>query len=234
MRIDKYLEDSLLISKKEAKTLIKSGHVYINGSVIKDCGFHVEEKSEVVLNGEEISYKHFRYYVMNKPQGIITATSDTSQKTVLDILKPELRKGISPIGRLDKDTEGLLLLTNDGELNHKLLSPRKHVEKTYNCLLAKDINENDIVALENGIDIGEKELTLPAKVSVITPKQVYLTITEGRYHQVKRMFQSLGNKVTYLERISFGPLKLDDLNLQRGCYRELSDNELKTLTDLFN
>lgn len=231
IRIDKYVEECLHITRKEAKEQIKKKCIRVNGNVINDYGLHVDDSDTVEYKGQKLLYKPFRYYVLNKPAGILTATEDKNHKTVLDILPSNLRKGIFPVGRLDKDTEGLLLLTNDGELAHRILSPGKHVPKTYNCILESTVSTDDINILENGLDIGEKKLTLPAKAELIAPKQVYLTITEGKFHQVKRMFERLGNKVLYLERISFGPLSLDRIDLSRGEYRELSEEEIKIITE---
>lgn len=229
IRIDKYVEECIHITRKEAKEQIKKKCIRVNGNVINDYGLHVDDSDTVEYKGQKLLYKPFRYYVLNKPAGILTATEDKTCETVLDILPSNLRKGISPVGRLDKDTEGLLLLTNDGELAHRLLSPGKHVPKTYNCILQHTVSADDIKILEKGIDIGEKNLTLPAKAEIIKPNQVYLTITEGKFHQVKRMFESLGNKVIYLERTSFGPLSLSKMNLSRGEYRELSEEEIEII-----
>lgn len=229
IRIDKYVEECLHLTRKEAKELLKKKLVSVNGNIITDCGFHVNENDNIQYKGQQLSFKKYRYYVLNKPAGLLSATEDKNAKTVLEILPDNLRKNVFPVGRLDKDTEGLLLLTNDGELSHKLLSPHKHVVKTYNCILEKPIMPGDIEKLEKGIDIGEKNNTLPAKAKIISENQVHLSITEGKFHQVKRMFETLGNKVIYLERISFGPLSLDDLGISRGEYRELSDDELNSV-----
>lgn len=229
MRIDKFIEDTLLITRKEAKSLIKNGTVSVNDEKVKDCGFHVNENDIVIYQNQKLIYTKYRYYVLNKPAGYITATEDRNCATVLDILRTNLRKDISPVGRLDKDTEGLLLLTNDGNLAHELLSPRKHVCKTYNCILRDNVNDGTLRRLEAGVDIGEERDTLPAKAVLINDKQVHLTITEGKYHQVKRMFEAVGNEVTYLERISFGPLNLSDMKLERGSYRELTAEEIASL-----
>ena len=200
----------------------------VNGAIIKDPGYHVSDNDKVSLDGNEIMYEEFRYYMLNKPAGVISATEDSNAVTVLDLLKDENTKGLFPVGRLDKDTVGLLLITNDGELSHRLLSPRKHVEKCYYVELAEAIDKEDIKRLGEGVDIGDDELTLPAKVEAISPTKIYLTITEGRYHQVKRMMQAIDNEVTYLKRVSFGSLELDK-GLAEGEYRRLDDDELLML-----
>lgn len=176
----------------------------------------------VLLNDE------FAYFMLNKPAGVISATEDAMQDTVLDFFKEEPYKNLYPVGRLDKDTEGLLLITNDGDLGHRLLSPKKHVPKTYYVGLAHGLSQSDIDALERGIDIGEKKLTLPAKVEIVEENAVYITITEGKFHQVKRMFEAVNNQVVYLKRVSMGSLHLDK-SLRPGEYRSLTQEEKEEL-----
>lgn len=232
MRIDKYLCDCLSLSRNDIKNEIKKGFVIVNDSAIKDPSIHVNEKTDVIkYNGEIVSYQKYHYYVLNKPSGVITARKDKNDKTVFDILDFAFPKDLAPVGRLDKDTEGLLLLTNDGELSHRLLSPKSHIDKGYLCRLEKDVTKEDIMSLETGINIGDDTPTLPAKAVLINPKEVELYICEGRYHQVKRMFQALCNKVIYLKRISFGPLKLDALDLNLGQCIELDEKQIKELRD---
>ena len=166
--------------------------------------------------------------MLNKPAGVISATEDATQQTVLDFFKEEPYKNLYPVGRLDKDTEGLLLITNDGPLGHELLSPKKHVPKTYYAKLEHGLSSEDMDALEKGVDIGEKNLTLPAKLEVVDQEAVYITITEGKFHQVKRMFEAVSNKVLYLKRISMGGLQLDE-SLNPGDYRPLTEEELELL-----
>ena len=168
------------------------------------------------------------YYMLNKPQGVVSATQDNTCKTVLDILDVDCKKDLFPVGRLDKDTEGLLLITNDGELAHKLLSPKKHVDKTYLVGIARKLSTEDIEKLELGVDIGEKHLTQPAKVEVISDTEIKLTIHEGKFHQVKRMLKAVDNEVLTLKRVSFGGLKLDE-TLKTGEYRELTEQEIEIL-----
>jgi len=232
MRIDKYLCDCLIGTRSEVKNYIKKGLCTVNNSVIKDAGQQIDPLTdEIVFEGKPVIYNKYRYYILNKPGGYITATTDTSDKTVLDLLPNEIKKNLFPVGRLDKDTEGLLILTNDGELSHKLLSPKYHVDKCYYCELAKEIDESSLKPLNTGIDIGDDKPTKPATYSIISPTSVLLTIYEGRYHQVKRMFIALDNKITYLKRISFGPLKLDDYDLKPGEFKQLNNKDIALLKD---
>ncbi len=210
------------------KVLIQKGLVTVNGEVVKKADVKVADTDTVCCQGEILSAGEFGYFMLNKPAGLISATEDPSQQTVIDLFKDEPYKGLYPVGRLDKDTEGLLLITNDGPLGHKLLSPKKHVPKTYYAKLAHELAREDIEALENGVDIGEKNLTLPAKIEVLDETAVYITITEGKFHQVKRMFESVSNKVLYLKRISMGNLCLDE-SLGLGEYRALSEEEIALL-----
>lgn len=229
MRLDKFLCETAGFTRSEAKQAIKKGWISVNGSPVKNADMKVAEEADVVtLQGKPLSFAKFHYYLLHKPAGVITATEDKSQKTVLDLLGGIPTKNLFPVGRLDKDTEGLLLITDDGELSHKLLSPKKHVDKTYFCLLKKDISEADIKALSEGVDIGDEKPTMPASVKVLSEREVELTIREGRFHQVKRMMQAVGNEVLYLKRLSMGPLSLPD-DLEKGCFRPLSDTEIAQL-----
>lgn len=228
IRLDKYLCDMNIGTRSEVKDIIRKMRVTVDGKVCKDPATKVDENSHVALDGEEFMYEEFRYYMLNKPAGVISATEDDRDKTVIDILEGENTKGLFPVGRLDKDTEGLLLITNDGDMSHRLLSPKKHVDKCYYVELAEPIDKDAIADLKEGVDIGDDELTLPAKVEAINPRAIYLTITEGRYHQVKRMMQAVGNEVTYLKRVSFGPLELDK-DLPLGAYRRLEADEIMML-----
>ena len=226
IRIDKYLADLELGTRSEVKNLIKKGLITIDGTVCKSPDYKFDENICLVcFQGKPLIYKEFEYYMLNKPQNVVSATQDNYDKTVLDLLKDVRKKDLFPVGRLDKDTEGLLLITNDGALAHSLLSPKKHVNKTYFVGLHSPIEEDAITKLENGVDIGEDKLTLPAKVTVIDPFHIELTIHEGKFHQVKRMLQAVSNEVTYLKRISFGSLTLDS-SLNLGEYRELTEAEL--------
>lgn len=228
MRLDKYLCELNIGTRSEVKDIIKHKRVMINDIIVNDPGMHVNDDDEVKLDGNILMYEEFRYYMLNKPAGVISATEDPMDKTVIDLLEGENTKGLFPVGRLDKDTEGLLLITNDGDLAHRMLSPKKHVDKCYLVRLAEPIDKEDIADLKEGVDIGDDELTMPAKVEAISPKSLYLTITEGRYHQVKRMMNAVGNEVTYLKRVSFGPLMLDN-DLPLGSFRRLDDDEVLML-----
>lgn len=225
IRIDKYLCDMSIGSRSEIKEYIRKKLITVDGVVVTDPGMKISEDSAVTFKGEPLQYKQFRYYMLNKPQGVVSATKDNIDTTVMDLLKGVNTRDMFPVGRLDKDTEGLLIITNDGELSHRLLSPRSHVDKCYLVQLMHNITADDIKSLSKGVDIGDDTLTLPAKVEAIAADRIYLTITEGRYHQVKRMLEAVGNKVVFLKRVSFGPLELDS-DLAPGQYRELDDSEI--------
>lgn len=227
-RLDKFLCDKKIGTRSQVKVLIQKGLVTVNDEVVKKADIKVSDTDVVCCQGEVLSSEEFGYFMLNKPAGLISATEDNSQQTVIDLFKDEPYKDLYPVGRLDKDTEGLLLITNDGPLGHKLLSPKKHIPKTYYAKLAHELSQADIVALENGVDIGEKNLTLPAKVEVLEECAVHITITEGKFHQVKRMFEVVDNRVLYLKRISMGGLCLDE-TLQLGEYRKLTEEELAML-----
>ena len=225
MRLDKYLVECGIGSRKEVKKIIDGKLVSVNDKIISSSKENVDEEKDVVKYRDEIiKYKKFRYYILNKKSGYITAVDDPRDKTVMDLL-PEwvIKKDLAPVGRLDKDTEGLLLLTNDGQLNHRLLSPKSHVDKTYYAELEKDISEDDLEKLRNGVDIGGY-ITMPARAEKIEDKKIHLTIKEGKFHQVKKMLEAVGNKVVYLKRISFGNLKLNDMEL--GEVREVNIEDI--------
>ncbi|NRG46487.1 pseudouridine synthase [Bacillus sp. CRN 9] len=233
MRIDKMLSNLGYGSRKEVKLLLKNGVVQLNGNIVKDAKQHVNpEEDTVVINGEPVEYKEFIYLMMNKPPGVISATEDSQHETVIDILEMEdVVFSPFPVGRLDKDTEGLLLLTNDGQLSHRLLSPKKHVPKTYFAVIDREVTEGDIVSFKEGVMLDDGYETKPAHLKIIKsglPSEIELTITEGKFHQVKRMFEAVGKNVIYLKRLSMGPLLLDE-SLQLGEYRELTDEELQLL-----
>ena len=214
MRLDKYLVECGIGSRKEVKKIIDGKLVSVNDKIISSPKENIdEEKDTVKYKNEIIKYKKFPYYILNKKSGYITAVDDPRDKTVMDLL-PEwvIKKDLAPVGRLDKDTEGLLLLTNDGQLNHRLLSPKSHVDKTYYAELEKNISEDDLEKLRNGVDIGGY-MTMPALAEKIEDKKIHLTIKEGKFHQVKKMLEAVENKVVYLKRISFGNLKLNDMEL---------------------
>lgn len=214
MRLDKFLSECGLGSRKEVKEIIASKKILVNGKVVFSAKDNINEIRDIIeYNGKRIEYKEFRYYMMNKKAGYITAVEDLKDKTVMELL-PDwvIKKDLAPVGRLDKDTEGLLLFTNDGKLNHKLLSPKNHIKKTYYVELEKDISDEDLKKLEGGIDIGNY-ITQEAKTEKLEDKKILLTISEGKFHQVKKMLEAVNNKVLYLKRISFGRLNLNGLTL---------------------
>ena len=229
MRIDKFLANSGIGTRKEVKELLKKKRISVNGEIITEAKMHIDEDNDIVaFDGERIEYKEFLYIMLNKPQDVISATDDERHRTVLDLLEESLTKvGLFPVGRLDKDTEGLLVLTNDGKMAHELLSPKKHVPKRYYVELKKPLSEEEARILENGVEL-ETFTTKPAKVEFITEDKVYIIISEGKYHQVKRMFKCVGNRVLYLKRTGMGNLGLDE-SLEPGEYRELSSHELELL-----
>lgn len=232
-RLDKFLADAGLGTRSEVKRMLKGGLVSVNGATVKDPAVKIDAGSDVIeYRGERVAFEEHRYYMLNKPDGVVSATEDRNEPTVLSLLKDVNTKDLFPVGRLDKDTEGLLLITDDGELAHKLLSPKFHVDKTYHVTAEGIITDDDIRRLEEGVDIGEKALTLPAKAEMIGSGQdvseVLLTIHEGKFHQVKRMFEVIGKPVVHLKRISFGSLELDE-KLAPGEFRRLADEEIKAL-----
>ncbi|ACD24256.1 MULTISPECIES: pseudouridine synthase [Clostridium] len=233
-RLDKIISNLGYGSRKEAKVLARKGLIEVDGKIIKDSSVTIDpEKSIVKINGEEIFYRKYIYLMMNKPTGVISATHDSKDETVIDLL--ELDHQIFnpfPVGRLDKDTVGLLLLTNDGEFNHRMISPKWHVDKVYYAKIDKEVNEKDQQAFKKGVVLDDGYKCLEAKLDIISASpegsEVRITIQEGKYHQVKRMFEACDKKVVYLKREEFGGLILDE-NLEEGEYRELSDEELAIL-----
>ncbi len=231
-RIDKVLSNMGFGSRREIKDKIKKKSVLVNGELVKDVGLKVDPYSDkIVIEGEEVFYRKFIYLMMNKPQGVVSATSDNHDQTVVDLLPFDYQSfEPAPVGRLDKDTVGLLLLTNDGELNHKLLSPKYHVDKVYYAYLENEATEEDVKAFEKGVVLADEYKCMPAglKISEEDKKEVHVTLHEGKFHQVKRMFHARGNDVTYLQRVTFGPLTLDE-SLEEGEFRELTPKELDLL-----
>lgn len=225
MRLDKFLADMQLGTRSEVKKLIQKGHVTIDGQIIKKADYKVSEDTIVYVDGMPVDYVSYEYYILNKPAGYICATEDSIHPVIMELI-PTIRKDLSPVGRLDKDTEGLIIITNDGELNHKLLSPKNHVDKTYYVEVDTTIPDNAKEIFSQPMEF-EEFTSLPAQYENITETSAYLTIHEGKYHQVKRMFEKLGCTVTYLKRIQFGPLTLDGLEL--GEYREITQEELEVL-----
>ncbi len=230
MRLDKFLCDSGYGTRSQVKQLIKAGRVLINKSPCKQADLKIDNLKDVItVDGNACSYSEFVYYMFHKPAGCVCAVKDNVNKTVMEYLnKEDLRRDLFPVGRLDKDTEGLLLLTNNGALSHRLLSPKKHVAKTYYVKIKEEISAAALDLLETGVDIGDEKKTLPAAVRIAGPKELFLTISEGRYHQIKRMLFAVGNEVVYLKRISMGSLCLDE-NLKPGEYRALTGEEIKKL-----
>ena len=229
MRLDKFLKDTGFGSRKEVKILIKQKRVSVNDTVVSNEGLSINEEKDIVkVDNIEVKYVRFVYIMLNKPKGVVSATVDNVHTTVLDLIKEYKYLELFPVGRLDIDTEGLLLITNDGVLSHNLLSPKKHVDKTYFLNTNEPLTDLDMSTLENGVYL-DSELTLPAKISQVSEFEYLLTICEGKFHQVKRMIECVGKKVTYLKRVSFGPLVLDE-ELPLGSYRFLTDEEILKLT----
>ena len=233
IRLDKFLADMGLGTRSEVKKEIHKGQVRVNGIPERSPEYKLDiQKDLVEVNGRQISYAQQEYYMLNKPAGVVSATEDKKDMTVLDLIQEKQRKDLFPVGRLDKDTEGLLLITNDGLLAHQLLSPKKHVKKTYFVRVENPVSPEDIKILEEGVDIGEEKRTLPAEISCLSPEKnsLCLTIKEGKFHQIKRMFQAVDNKVLYLKRLSMGSLTLDE-TLAPVEYRPLTKEEIERLKD---
>lgn len=233
MRLDKYLADMGIGTRSEVKQYIRKKQVTVNGAFPTGAQQKVEPgQDEIRFQGEVVSYVQYEYFMLNKPGGCVSAVTDRDSRTVLDLIGEKNRKDLFPVGRLDKDTEGLLLITNDGMLSHNLLAPGKHISKTYYAKVSGEVTQEDVVIFAGGIDIGEKKDTLPAELKVLSCEggvsEIELTITEGKYHQVKRMFEAVGKEVVYLKRISMGGLKLDD-ELKPGEYRRLTEEEISKI-----
>lgn len=229
MRLDRFLCELNLGTRSRVKKEIKAGLVSVNGVTVLRPEEQVREAADLVCyKGQPCVYEEYVYYLLHKPAGVVSATQDKRDRTVLDLLAGEGRSDLFPVGRLDKDTEGLLLITNDGPLAHALLSPGRHVDKEYECHLAHTFDAHQRELLEQGVDIGEKKKCRPAVVRILTEKKITLTITEGRFHQVKRMLHTVGNEVVYLKRIRMDRLQLED-SLEKGAYRRLTDEEVESL-----
>lgn len=234
MRLDKCLCETGFGTRSQVKDLLKKGQVMVNGEVVKKPELKINETTDQILcQGKKASYQKNIYLMLHKPAGVVSATEDSREKTVLDLVRPEDRKnGLFPVGRLDKDTEGLLLLTDDGELAHRLLSPKKHVDKTYYAKIDGQVTEEHVKQFREGLDIGDEKKTLPAVLTILLSgpvSEIEITIHEGRFHQIKRMFEAVGCKVTYLKRLSMGSLVLDE-TLPPEEYRPLTEAELEGLT----
>ncbi len=248
-RLDKYIADRTELTRSQVKKEIRSGHVTIGGEVVKRPEYKVQDHDRVYLSETPLREERHQYIMFYKPAGILSAVGDEKDDTVVEWIRRtppavshaeaeaagsaegsgedavSLSKKLFPMGRLDKDTEGLLIVTDDGELAHRLLSPRNHVEKTYFVRVDQDLSSTDVEMTQQGMDIGEKRPTRPAGMKILSPRECLLTISEGKYHQVKRMFQGLGKQVVYLKRVEFGGLKLDE-KLKRGQWRFLREEEL--------
>ncbi|OAH56262.1 MULTISPECIES: pseudouridine synthase [Bacillaceae] len=235
MRLDKMLANSGVGTRKEVKKLLKSGGVTVNGTMVKDAKIHVDPVvDDVRFFDEPVEYREFIYLMMNKPDGVVSATEDKRDETVIDLLDESHRHfEPHPVGRLDKDTEGMLLLTNDGQLSHSLLSPKRHVGKTYFAQIKGNVTTEDVQAFAKGVTLEDGYLTKPAELVILSngaESEIELTITEGKFHQVKRMFIAVDKEVLYLKRLSMGPLALDE-SLELGEYRELTEEEVNILKE---
>lgn len=232
IRLDKFLADMGLGTRSEIKLSTRKGRITINGEVCKKPETKVDtDKDQVMIDGKLVAYQKFVYYMLNKPAGVVSATMDNVSKTVIDLIKDANGKKLFPVGRLDKDTEGLLILTNDGDLAHQLLAPKKHVDKVYYARVKGKVTEKDAEAFIKGVSIGEDYMTLPAKLMILKSadiSEIELTIHEGKFHQVKRMFEAVGKEVIFLKRLSMGGLTLDS-SLLPGQYRSLTEDEINDL-----
>lgn len=232
IRLDKFLTELSVGTRSEVKVMIKKGKVTVNGTSCKIPETKIDTTMDIVaLDGRVLQYSEFEYYMLNKPAGVISATMDNHSETVIDLIEDSNRKDLFPVGRLDKDTEGLLLITNDGDLAHNLLSPKKHVDKVYFARVNGLVTNEDCIRFMEGLPVDEEFTAMPAKLDILSAgeiSEIYLTIKEGKFHQVKRMFAAVGKEVIYLKRTSMGSLVLDE-NLQVGEYRALTSEELDNL-----
>ncbi len=241
MRLDKFLADMGVGTRSEIKKNIRKGGVVVNGVAVRDADLQVDADSEVVYLGEPVAYEEAVYYLMNKPAGVISASEDKKQQTVVDLIDERTRTDLFPVGRLDKDTEGLLIITNDGELAHRLLAPKRHVDKVYYARVTGRIDARDVARFEKGIQYDEHLTAMPAKLEVLGVQdtmegpvsEILTTIREGKFHQIKKMVAALGEEkeVLYLKRLSMGPLQLDE-DLEPGEYRKLTEAEIEELKAL--
>ncbi len=235
MRIDKLIANSTSWGRKEIKHFIKKGLVLVNGKVVSDSGFHVDEENDTItLSGERIVYSRYTYLMLNKPNGYISATFDKHYPVVTDLVPAEFsHASLFPVGRLDIDTHGLLLLTNNGDLAHRLLSPKSHIPKTYFVRSLNPVKPSDVEIFKNGITLASDFTTMPSVLcpSKDNPSEAEVTIYEGKFHQVKRMFEAIDNEVVYLKRLSMGPLTLD-ASLPEGKCRPLTEDEIDKLLNI--
>ena len=232
IRLDKFLADAKVGSRSEVKGYIKKGRIRINEEIAAKAEEKIDtEKDVVFFDDNRVCAKGFVYYMLNKPKGVVSATNDNLNQTVIDLIPEKYQEELFPVGRLDKDTEGLLIITNDGVLAHNLLSPQKHVTKKYYALIKGFVTEEDVAMFKEGLDIGEKKPTMPADLHILKSQEISeieVIICEGKFHQVKRMFQAVSKEVIYLKRISMGKLELDK-RLQPGEYRYLTEEEIGLL-----
>lgn len=233
MRLDKYLADMGIGTRSEVKQHIRKKQVYVNGAQPQGPQQQVEPGiDEIIYQGKVIAYTEYEYFMLNKPQGCVSAVTDRGHQTVMNFITEKKRKDLFPVGRLDKDTEGLLIVTNDGALSHDLLSPGRHVPKTYFAKISGEVVKQDVTQFSQGLDIGGEKQTKPAKLEILSCEggvsEILLTITEGRFHQVKRMFEAVGKEVLFLKRLSIGGLRLD-ASLPPGAYRRLTEEEINLL-----
>ncbi len=236
-RLDKFLVEMSVASRSTIKDMAKKGRITVNGQIVKASDTKIDESADVVaVDGQVIAFSSTEYFMLNKPAGVITATLDKKAKTVLDLLDERTRNDLFPVGRLDKDTEGLLLITNDGDLAHRLLAPKKHVDKVYYADIRGVVTDEHVRQFASGLTLSDGTAVMPGELVVLdvdsTAKtsRIRLTIHEGKFHQVKRMFEAVGTEVTYLKRLSMGPLSLDE-NLLPGEYRRLTDEEINMLKE---
>lgn len=228
-RLDKRLAATGRWSRKEARELIRAGRAWVDGQVVRAPETRVEEDAPVAVDGAPIGADRPVYLMLNKPAGVVSSTDEPGERTVLDLLGEEYRHmGLFPAGRLDKDTEGLLLLTNDGPLAHRLLAPKSHVDKVYYVEVDGELDGDDVEAVRQGVTLGDGYECLPGELELLSGNSAHITLHEGKYHQVKRMLASRGKPVTYLRRVRFGPLELDE-DLPKGAWRPLNDRELNAI-----
>lgn len=239
MRLDKYLADMGCGTRSELRRKIHKGAAAVNGTVVKDPGYALKGDEEVTWNGKPVAYEELVYYMLHKPAGVISASEDKNARTVLDLIEERKRRDLFPVGRLDKDTEGLLLITNDGETAHRLLAPGKHVDKVYEAEIDGVVTEDDVRKFAEGLPVDEAFTAMPAKLEILPRNNgekenaenhsyIRITLHEGKFHQIKRMFHAVGKEVVYLKRISMGPLTLDP-SLAPGEYRKLTETEIKEI-----
>lgn len=228
-RLDKIIASQGKLSRSEVKKLVKGGRITVDGVTVKSSDVKVESSAVIAIDGKELICKKHIYIMLNKPKGVISATEDRTQKTVLDLVPRELfRKGLFPAGRLDGDTTGFVLITDDGDFAHRILSPKNHIMKTYHATLRDELTDADIVKFKEGLTLGDGTECMEAHVRVLEGNVAEIKICEGKYHQVKRMFAAIGNKVLELRRVKMGELELDE-SLAEGECREITQDEIERL-----